>query len=164
MNRYKRMPARFWAHAISDKNGCLLWTAARNAGGYGIFGFNGSTQLAHRVAWQLINGPIPNGMYVCHRCDIRHCIEPSHLWLGTHTDNIRDMEAKGRGRHPFGVGHGSTKATPAQVLAVFRAKRGQVPKVAKAVGIRYSAAKKIRAGKIWAHLTRSLAEQEGSHG
>lgn len=86
-------------------DGCWEWQASsRNSRGYGAIGVNSHPQLAHRVAWEVWNGPIPEGMHVLHRCDNRRCIRPDHLFLGTHLDNMRDAVAKGRSRR-FGVTH-----------------------------------------------------------
>jgi hypothetical protein len=76
------------------KTGCILWTASRNANGYGHVFWKGAPQLAHRAAWFAKHGPIPNGLYVCHRCDVRSCINPEHLFLGTQKDNMTDRALK----------------------------------------------------------------------
>lgn len=81
---------------------CVLWAKAVNAGGYGITTTGSRTDgsrrgvLAHRLAWEKANGPIPEGLCVLHRCDLRRCINVEHLWLGTCADNNRDRDAKGR--------------------------------------------------------------------
>jgi hypothetical protein len=94
----RKQAARFWAKATPEPNsGCWLWTASLRPNGYGMFGIAaGSVQSAHRVAWELVNGPIPDGLHVLHRCDVRACVNPSHLFLGTRFDNMQDMIAKGR--------------------------------------------------------------------
>lgn len=94
------------AHRLAtevDKSGeCWLWTGLLNRRGYGVTRHNGRACLAHRKAWELANGPIPDGFMVCHRCDVRNCIRPDHLFLGSAADNTADMIAKGRphGRPP----------------------------------------------------------------
>lgn len=95
--------ARFWSKI--DKNGpapahrpelgpCWLWTAGKTAGGYGSFRFHKVHTKVHRLAWELTNGAIPDGMMVLHACDVRLCVR--HLFLGDHETNMADMVAKGR--------------------------------------------------------------------
>jgi len=84
--------------ARTTKNGdCIEFVGAKNPQGYGCLGFNNKSYQAHRLAWELTNGPIPEGFVVCHRCDNPPCINPAHLFLGTQRENIIDMYAKGRG-------------------------------------------------------------------
>lgn len=87
---------RFWAH-VAQSEGCWEWQASVFRTGYGQFRDGGRSMRAHRVAWELVNGPIPEGLHVCHRCDNRKCVRPDHLFLGTRSDNMQDMSAKGRG-------------------------------------------------------------------
>jgi hypothetical protein len=90
---------RFWAR-VQKSDGCWEWTGAVNSrnGGYGVIGISGSRKLTvtHRLSWEIHHGPIPDGLWVLHRCDNRKCCNPEHLFLGTHADNMRDMTAKGR--------------------------------------------------------------------
>ncbi len=93
---------RFWAKV--DKSGeCWLWTGARSGRNrYGYFGLGGKRDgiaRAHRVAYELTIGSIPDGMVVCHKCDTPHCVNPSHLFVGTPKDNTEDMLRKGRAAH-----------------------------------------------------------------
>ncbi len=78
---------------------CWVWQGATNDGtanGYGNIKILGEKKLVHRVYWEIINGCIPKDMCVCHHCDNPPCINPEHLFLGTHTDNMRDKTNKGR--------------------------------------------------------------------
>jgi hypothetical protein len=97
---------RFWKQVqISD--GCWEWTGSRrNRFGYGCFNVAGGKVLAHRMAWKIRNGAIPNRLCVLHRCDNPPCVNPDHLFLGTRGDNAHDMEAKERSRHPTGLANG----------------------------------------------------------
>jgi|WetSurMetagenome_2_1015567.scaffolds.fasta_scaffold196191_4 hypothetical protein len=106
------MTTNFWKHV--NKNGptapgmrtcCWLWTGSTTKGGYGLTLDQKRTRLAHRVVWEENNEPIPDDLNVLHKCDTRSCVRRSHLFLGTHTDNMNDMYAKGRG--PTGDKNGS---------------------------------------------------------
>lgn len=84
----------FFVRQVHFKPGCWEWLGNKDRTGYGRFGRGG--RAAHRFAYRLWNGPIPDGLSVLHRCDNPGCVKPGHLWLGTQSDNLRDMASKGR--------------------------------------------------------------------
>lgn len=114
---------RFKSKVEVNASGCWIWTACRRKTGYGAFGFKGRTEYAHRAAYQIFIGPIPQGMDVCHKCDIRECANPDHLFLGTRKDNMRDASNKGRIKLPRASyrsdeTHQPAKLTNSDVIAI----------------------------------------------
>lgn len=91
----ERFEAKF---SVCPESGCWLWTGARHPRGYGRIRIRGRSVAAHRYSWELHRGPVRCGLHVLHRCDTPACVNPDHLFLGTHGDNMADMREKGRAR------------------------------------------------------------------
>jgi hypothetical protein len=88
---------RFHEKYIPEPNtGCWLWIAAQYYNRYGVFRFNGKNTGAHRVSYEIHYGPFDKSLFVCHKCDIKECVNPDHLFLGTHKENMKDCINKGR--------------------------------------------------------------------
>lgn len=141
---------RFHDKYVKAKDGCWLWTAKILPNGYGCIKHERKDVTAHRVSWELHYGPIPEGMHVCHKCDVRRCVNPEHLFLGTHDDNMADCARKGR-HLSIGETNPKAKLTPRQVLAI-RTSTRPAKELAKQYGVYPTSIWNIKSGKTWSHL------------
>jgi hypothetical protein len=132
--------------------GCWLWTEYVMSNGYAQFcGPNRQKTQWHRLSWTIHNGPIPDGMQVLHKCDVRCCVNPHHLFLGTHMDNMIDRQKKGRNVNPIGEQHGQSKLTVEQVKRIkYSTERGS--DLARDLSISPVTVHAIRHGKTWKHV------------
>ena len=143
---------RFNLHV--DKSGdCWLWKSSKFKSGYGIFTINKKPFRAHRIAFELFKMPIPPGLHVLHKCDTPACVNPEHLFLGTHQDNMTDMCKKGR--HVTNPAKGSavngSKLTESQVAAIKKDTRLQ-REIAADYGVHQVLISRIKTGKAWRHV------------
>lgn len=145
---------RFMRKTLATAVGCVEWQGAHSHKGYGEFWLDGSMRQAHRVAWEIEYGPIPEGMWVLHSCDNRGCVNPKHLFLGTHRDNMADMVAKGRGAGARGARNGNASLTEREVSAIrFLLGYGESQRrVAQKFGVSQSLVGKIARREVWAHV------------
>lgn len=130
--------------------GCWLWLASENKG-YGQIGMRkGERPIeAHRASWLIHRGEIPDGLFVCHRCDVPACVNPDHLFLGSNTDNRRDSVEKQR--HAHGESQGPAKLTDQAVRAIRADTRSQ-SQIAKDYGVSQALICKVKRRKIWTHV------------
>lgn len=160
----RNAPARFWSWVQkSEPDKCWPWQGCTEPFGYGVFTFASyDTRQAHRVAWELTNGPVPDGLCVLHRCDNPPCCNPAHLFLGTRRDNNTDMEAKGRARHAGarnpsrGESHWQAKLTEASVREIrARYAAGNVThrQLASAYHVSHETIRQLLLRNTWAHVT-----------
>jgi hypothetical protein len=148
-------PIRFRLLAKIDFDatpGCWEWSGAKVPQGYGLIKRKDGAQLrAHRVAYELAVGAIPDGMFVCHRCDNPRRVRPSHLFLGSHAENMADMVIKGRSAHMHGDLNGRAKLEP-EAIASIRSSAGRYSQIARRFGVTPSAVGMIKRRERWAHL------------
>ena len=129
---------------------CWLWIGSTNTSGYGIF-TEGGERTAHRVSYKRYRGPIPPGMHVRHTCDCPQCVNPDHLVLGTHADNMGDLRERGRAYRAPGAANMAAKLTEDQALAVMQDAR-TCEAIALEYGISPATVDSIRNGHSWKHL------------
>ena len=150
----------FWSR-VAKTDSCWLWTGAKAPLGYGQLPLRfRPLYTAHRLSWEINIGPIPRGMFVCHNCpggDNPSCVNPAHLFLGTHAENMKDMAQKGRAKSGgvYGEGSGRAKLTEQQVLEILgRCGTGESHgRIAQDYGVTRSSITLINTRKNWKHLT-----------
>lgn len=136
----------FLDHIQKEDNGCWIWKLTTNRpGGYGAVWYNNKVCVAHRVSYTLWIGVIPEGMLVCHHCDNPKCVNPEHLFIGNHTDNMRDCKRKHRNVWPvfFGEDHPNAKLTNDDVKSI-RASCMSRRLLAARYGVSKSTIKRVR--------------------
>ena len=134
---------------------CLIWQRSKHNDGYGKVRYKGKMRRAHRVAYELANGPIPDGLHCLHKCDTPACVNVSHLFLGTDLDNVQDMDAKGRRVSLPGSENGQSKLNESHVLEIrHRYACGGVSQcdIAREFGIARSIVSYIVNRKRWTHI------------
>ncbi len=144
----KITPQNFWGRCLAPARGCWIWQGYKDAGGYGRARFRGKLWKASRLAWRFAHKD-PGKKHVLHICDVRACINPEHLFLGTNADNVRDMLSKDR--QAKGARQGACKLTEKQVLQIRRAE-GTQAEMSKKYGVSQVSISGIRLGKTWRHL------------
>lgn len=143
-------------------NGCWDWTGALFSDGYGGFWDTTKTRKAHRWSWEYHNRKIiPSGMLVLHICDNRKCVNPDHLWVGTHDDNMKDMSKKGRasrkGIPRYGEDNPNSKLTNEQIQEILVKWNGRLESqrsMARRMGVHYDTINRIIMGTSWKRFAR----------
>lgn len=142
----------FWHNVDSSTvDQCWPWTGGHDSNGYGMLNFQGKVTRAHRVAWELSNGPLSKGQHVLHTCDNPPCVNPKHLFIGNQKSNVADCVAKGRF---VGGGRARAKLTPEKIdtmiLLLYQGETEAV--VAAKFNVHQSTVSRVLNRKRWKHL------------
>jgi len=155
-----KQKSRFWSHVdkSAGPDGCWIWTGALSTEGYGrVYWEKTRYNIAHRVAYQIAFDDIPEKMLVLHKCDNTLCVNPSHLFLGTHQDNMNDMKAKGRARGASdqeGEDNFAAKLSREIVIRIrfLYSSKLSVAEISRRTGVPYSNVWCIVHRKTWKHI------------
>ena len=140
---------RFW-EKVKKTEYCWEWIAGKSPDGYGKFKVNGTTVRAHRFSWELKYGTIPKGLLACHKCDNILCVRPGHLFLGSPSENTRDMLSKNRGG--YGTKNGSNKLSWISVCEIrqhYKTGEYSQQEIANTYGVNQTLVSAIVRKKVW---------------
>jgi len=150
-------------YAVNTETGCWEWTGPKYANGYAMFyrwrGHKGRrTFSSHRISWSLHSGlDIPPKMVICHKCDVRHCVNPDHLFLGTSRDNNLDTVKKGRANRTVGSSCSWAKLTEEAVMEIYATNGfGSQKMLAEKFGVGRGTISLVKKGIRWKHMYQSL--------
>ncbi len=160
MSRYPTFEQQL-ANVYTEPNtGCWLWPGVQHGKWYGRHTEKGVRKYAHRLSYEYHKGPIPEGLSVLHKCDVPLCINPDHLWAGTHLENVADMVAKNRHAKersgPRGEGTANAKLNEAQVMEIL-GEQGRHGDIGKRYGVSQHAVSCIKRGATWKHVYAPLS-------
>jgi hypothetical protein len=162
--KLSRLKLSFEKYAIKNENGCWGWNG-NPVRKYPSVQYESKSMLAHRASWLIHHGEIPEGLFVCHHCDNPRCTNPKHLFLGTETDNVRDMYNKGR--HPILKGEKApgSKLTELQVriiktLLLKDASWQHIEKIANIMKVSFTTIYDIKAERTWKHINLKYKEKQ----
>lgn len=151
MTQQKTLKSIFLSRTYKDENGCLIWKGAKNLDtGYGIMTISKEYMLAHRVSFELFNGEIKSGNVVCHKCDNPSCVNPDHLFQGSHKDNCVDMVKKSRAKRRRV--RGEVVAFSADQIRAIRAYKGKQADLARKYGVTDACISLIKNYKTHKHI------------
>ena len=140
---------------VQKTESCWLWTGCKDRRGYGQTTSNRKHAAAHRVSYEATYGPIPPGLFVCHKCDVPSCVNPEHLFLGTAADNAADRVSKGRSVVGEKV-RGAILDSASVISLLDDVRNGmRMPAAAKKYGVAYGTVYAIVTGVNWKHIPRS---------
>lgn len=173
----KPLIERFWESVqVSGPDECWMWIAHKQGKGYGRFNANKKPKQAHRWIYEYLNGVLPRNVDVCHKCDTPACVNPSHLFAGTRSENMRDCADKGRNAmqtdkyknhflgnrtvQPKGEAQGNSKLRAADILEIrsMRTHGISTKQIAEKFSLNEGHVRKIVTGKAWGHIP--LSEQK----
>ncbi len=147
---------RFWSFVQKSEDGCWSWTGTKCTKGYGLISVGHKGQIkAHRLSWEIHYGPIPEGLCALHRCDVRDCTRPDHLFLGTRKDNMDDMFSKKRNVVALGEKNGMSKLTANDIpiiRSLFRSRKFSQREIGEQFGVSGCLVWRIMNGRAWRHI------------
>jgi hypothetical protein len=131
------------------ESGCWVWMLSTIKGGYGKITVGGDSKMAHRAVWEKRRGPIPEGMILCHRCDVPSCVNPDHMFLGSYAENSADMVSKGRSAKGERV---SLAKLDALTVREIRQEVGTYKDISQKYDVSPGTIRDIKLGLTWRHV------------
>lgn len=163
LTKAERFASRIKESIRIDGNGCWIWRKSKSWNGYGRFATGGGGNArAHRISYAVFIGPIPAGLEVCHKCDVRSCVNPDHLFVGSRTDNLQDASRKGRLSRTHGKkgsAHPAAKLTEDQIdeILILLAEGKPKAEIGRLFGVTDRIILLIHRGELWKHVLRPLS-------